>query len=99
MVDHFDPLGCLKIGRLKNLSKIHINGSEKEVQALKVVPFRETNNRFRDYDRTETMKMNFCSPNLYDPADIYMFKVNNRNTRTKCEICSKLIIKTPERRQ
>ena len=27
-----------------------------------------------------------------------MFKVNNGNTRTRCEICSKLIIKTPERR-
>ena len=25
-------------------------------------------------------------------------KVNNRNTRTRCEICSKLTIKTPERR-
>ena len=24
------------------------------------------------------------------PVGIYMFKVNNRNTRTKCEICSKL---------
>ena len=32
------------------------------------------------------------------PADIYMFKVNNRNTRTRCKICSKLTIKTPERR-
>ena len=28
-----------------------------------------------------------------------MFKVNNRNTRTMCEICSKLAIKTSERRQ
>ena len=28
-----------------------------------------------------------------------MFKVNNRNSRTRCEICSKLTIKTPERRQ
>ena len=27
-----------------------------------------------------------------------MFKVNNRNTRTRCEICSKLTIKTPEQR-
>ena len=27
-----------------------------------------------------------------------MFKVNNRNVRTRCEICSKLTIKTPERR-
>ena len=32
------------------------------------------------------------------PIDIYMFKVNNRHTRTRCEICSKLTIKTPERR-
>ena len=28
-----------------------------------------------------------------------MFKVNNRNTRKSCEICSELTIKTPERRQ
>ena len=32
------------------------------------------------------------------PAGNYMFKVNNRNTRTRCEICSKLTIKTSERR-
>ena len=32
-------------------------------------------------------------------ANIYLFKVNNRNTRKMCEICSKLKIKTPERRQ
>ena len=29
------------------------------------------------------------------PADNYIFKVNNINTRTKCEICSKLTIKIP----
>ena len=29
------------------------------------------------------------------PVGIYMFKVNNRNTRKRCEICSKLTIKTP----
>ena len=27
-----------------------------------------------------------------------MFKVNNSNTRARCEICAKLTIKTPERR-
>ena len=32
------------------------------------------------------------------PAGNYMFKVNNRNTRTGCEICPKLTIKIPERR-
>ena len=34
----------------------------------------------------------------YCPAGIYLLKVNNRNTRTRCEICSKLTIKIPERR-
>ena len=32
------------------------------------------------------------------PAGNYMFKVNNRNTRTRCEICSKLTIKVSEKR-
>ena len=30
---------------------------------------------------------------------IFLLKVNNRNTRTKCKICSELTIKTPELRQ
>ena len=34
----------------------------------------------------------------YNLAGIYLFKVKNRNTRARCEICSKLTIKTPERR-
>ena len=33
------------------------------------------------------------------PAGIYQLKVINRNIRKRCEICSKLTIKTPERRQ
>ena len=33
-----------------------------------------------------------------NPASNYMFKVSHRNTRTRCEICPKLTIETPERR-
>ena len=33
------------------------------------------------------------------PAGNYMFKINNRNTKTRCEICSNLTLKTPEQRQ
>ena len=33
-----------------------------------------------------------------NPASVYLLKVNTRNTRKRCEICSKLTIKTPERR-
>ena len=41
---------------------------------------------------------NHFTKHIY-PVGIYMFKVNNRNTRTRYEICSKLTIKTPERCQ
>ena len=33
------------------------------------------------------------------PSSSYLFKVNNRNTRTRCAICSKLTINTPEQHQ
>ena len=33
---------------------------------------------------------------LIIPAGNYMFRVDNRNTRTTCELCSKLTINTPE---
>ena len=39
-----------------------------------------------------------CNTCWMYPAGIYWLKVNNRNTRTECEVCSKLRIKTPERR-
>ena len=35
---------------------------------------------------------------IYNPAGIYLLK-NNESNRTICEICSKLTIKAPERRQ
>ena len=35
----------------------------------------------------------------FHTGNIYLFKVSNRNTRKIYEICSKLTIKTPERRQ
>ena len=34
---------------------------------------------------------------VYSPAGIHLFQLNNRNSRARCEICSKLAIKTPER--
>ena len=32
-------------------------------------------------------------------ANIYLLKLNNGNSRKRCEICSRLLIKTPERPQ
>ena len=34
-----------------------------------------------------------CTILLYIPANIYLFKVNNRSTRKRYEVCSKLTIK------
>ena len=34
----------------------------------------------------------YYSRNSGIPVDIYQLKINNRNTRTKCEMCSKLAI-------
>ena len=53
-----------------------------------------TRNTFRYFTRLFSKKWLL----LY-PAGIYLFNVSNRNTRKRCEICSKLTIKTPERRQ
>ena len=39
---------------------------------------------------------NAYSENASNLAGMYLLKVNNRNTKTKCEIYSKLTIKTPE---
>ena len=35
----------------------------------------------------------------YFPTGNYLLNVNNRNSRTRCEVCSKLTIKTSERLQ
>ena len=51
-------------------------------QTNKLVTFKKSNFSF-----------NFASSN---PAGNYMFKADNRNTRTGCEICSKLTLKIPE---
>ena len=37
-------------------------------------------------------------PQAPNPASIYLLKVDKRKARKRCEICSKLTIKTPERR-
>ena len=41
----------------------------------------------------------FTSRSFSYPAGNYMIKVNNKNTRARCEICLTLTIKTPERCQ
>ena len=53
---------------------------------------------FKIFTRT-VYAVNLATKSHGVPASIYWFKVNNENTRTMCQICSKLTIKTPERRR
>ena len=43
----------------------------------------------------ESGRLRFCQEKQVYLGGNCMFQVNNRNTRTKCEICSELTIKTP----
>ena len=50
--------------------------------------------KFWFYNKTNNIKLRLFVP----PANNYLLKVNKRNTRKRCEICSRLTIKTPGRR-
>ena len=51
------------------------------------------------YMRCSTMVLIEEEVCLMKLLNLKLPKVNNRNTRTRCETCSKLTIKIPERRQ
>ena len=60
---------------------------------------------YKDYESTtcvyHMMKGRKSSASCWiniTPAGIYLLKINNINSRARHEICSKLAIKTPERR-
>ena len=63
--------------------------------------FNEIKNSLKLYPKYYTFKSFFyflTNVSLNYPANIYIFKVSNRITRNRFEICSKLTIKTPEPR-
>ena len=78
------------LDKIKSLSQLNEHEVNTNVTDIDFIVNCITKNTNRVNRRTFTST---CG----SPVGIYMFKVNNRNTRTRCEICSKLIIKTPER--
>ena len=60
---------------------------------MKVLTFSETHTN----EKSAFQKLVSVGDRSPAPVGICMLKVNNRNTRTRCEICSKFAIKTPER--
>ena len=76
-----------------NLFKMSNNTRPMSIENY-MFKFFNKNNRFMC-----KMLGRMCSKLTIKPAGIYLLKVNNKNTRTRCDIYSKLTIKTPERRQ
>ena len=78
------PLGTLKLkGYCQLISKYSLQNP---------VHSRNDNTRLVENDLFINLQN---KPVSGQPVGIYLRKVNNKNTRTRCEICSKLTIKTP----
>ena len=76
---------CISPSKVFSITERHIDGSLVKL-CLKILLV---------FVRLILLIFLFC----HCPADIYMLEVNSRNTRKRCEICSKLTAKIPERRQ
>ena len=69
---------------------------------VRIFPHSDQNNsedgRFSHSVCSSTTLSAITKFNITIPTSNYMFKINKRNTTTWYDICSKLTIKTPERR-
>ena len=50
-------------------------------------------NKYRPHVSTFTQELSTITKALHLPANIYLFKVNHKNTRERYKICSKLTMK------
>ena len=69
----------------------HIKDQSQKLHAKSTSGLTCTDNKDEDSEN----KSLFKHRNKRWPAGTYLFRVNNGNTKTMCEICSKLTIKTP----
>ena len=97
--DYIYPAGSF-LPRLYGTPKIHKIKEKSDISPLRpiVSSINSYNYNLASYLCELLALYNALHKIAVNPVDIYMFKVNNRNTRTRCEICSKVTIKTPERR-
>ena len=78
---------------LRKKIKIEKNISESR----KLFQKREKCSKIKNCYKSRDKILNSLTSNSMNlPANIYLFRVNNRNIRKRCEICSKLIIKIAE---
>ena len=82
---------------IQDNQSIHLNSPN--------IRYKNLLNGLKGLKKKELFSIKFLFNNILtscakaNSAGTYLLKVNNRNTRTRCEICSKLTIKVPERRR
>ena len=76
-----------------------IHYCQQEIELFLIDFFYFKGKGFRKFEQELNERKNITIlTNLNNPANIYLFKVNNKNTSEKSEICSKLTLKTLEQR-
>ena len=82
---------------IQDNQSIHLNSPN--------IRYKNLLNGLKGLKKKELFSIKFLFNNILtscakaNSAGTYLLKVNNRNTRTWCETCSKLTIKVPERRR
>ena len=67
-------------------------GLNSEISEMAMSKFCETYNlQNLVKDPSKPTCIDLILTNFSNPANIYLFKVNNRNTRKRCEMCSEFI--------
>ena len=69
--------------------------SNRDVKIENVLKYNQPRGNYLCKTTIKTLEQQL----IYSTVDIYLFKVNSRNTGTMFEVCSKLKIKTPERQR
>ena len=71
----------------------------KSIKSISPVSKIELNHHVKSLPNTElsSTEKDYLHAITRNPPNIYQLKVNNRKSRNRCKICSKLTIKTPDR--
>ena len=97
----FTPFSCVSIADFEQVNVSWVISNFDHIQHIILILFSFWSlNRWLHFrkGRNVTKKLWFKVFSYQYPAGIYMLKVNNRNTRTRREISSKLTVRIPERR-
>ena len=95
--EFFQQNTCHRLFLTKNISQHILRYTCKKLPSVKKT-VKDLDFKLRGPRTNESKYLCGVSTSYRNPVGNYVFKINNRNTRTRSEICSKLTIKIPESR-